>query len=437
MSRVLAIGWELPARAPGLRMEAANYRTWQLVESLRLDGHEVCLVAGRIGAEFPVGPLDTVVEHRLTYVPMRFSEPFWARGLQRTHDEFRPDCTLGITFAGALRATRLRTEQPRWFDIYGDHTAEMQAAAHLRESERGIATELHFFRQLLKVGDAFSVCSGAQRHALIGQLSMVGRLNAATFGYELVHVIQPGAAAIDEAPPPGALRGPVVDPRAKVILWVGGFNNWTDVDTLHRGLTLAMAAEPSLHFVAVGGQLPGCDAYTRFAGLVAASPFRDRFHLLGWQPVAAVPSYYVDADLAITLDAACYEAELGTRTRLLEMMQHGLPIVTTLACELSQIIETEGLGLTFAIGDWRAMGQHILALTTDDARRRTMGERARACAATTLCFANASAPLRRWVCTPRLAPDRCRDRSSRVYSLEHSTRAMVRQMIWAVAGLDK
>jgi len=38
-----------------------------------------------------------MVDKGLTYVPMRFSEPFWARRLQRVHDEFQPDCTLRIT----------------------------------------------------------------------------------------------------------------------------------------------------------------------------------------------------------------------------------------------------------------------------------------------------------------------------------------------------
>jgi hypothetical protein len=436
MSRVLAVGWELPERAPGLRMEAANYRTWQLVESLRLDGHAICLVAGRIGGDYPAGPLETVADGGLTYVPMRFSEPFWIRQLQRIHDEFRPDCIIGITFAGALRAGRLRTGMPRWFDIYGDHTAEMQAAAHLRRSDRGIATELRFLRQLLKTGDVFSACSAAQRHALIGQLSMVGRLNRATFGYECVHVIRPGAAA-GTALPVGALRGPVVDPAAKVILWAGGYNTWTDINTLYRGLEFAMDRDPGLHFVSVGGELLGCDAYAHFIELIEPSRHRSRFHLLGWQPVAAVPSYYVDADLAITLDANCYEAELGTRTRLLEMMQHGLPVVTTRACELSHLIEAEGLGMTFPIGDWQRMGQQILALTTDEARCRAMGERAREYASTTLAFDNTSAPLRRWACAPQLAPDRRRQSRSDVYSLEYSARATVRQMIWTVAGLDK
>jgi len=229
----------------------------------------------------------------------------------------------------------------------------------------------------------------------------------------------------------------VVDPAAKIVLWVGGYNTWTDIDTLYHGLAWAMEGDPRLHFVSVGGELPGCDIYARFHRLVEASAFRERFHLLGWQPVSTVPSYYSDADIGITLDANCYEAELGTRTRLVEMMQHGLPIVTTRACELSEIIEADRLGLTFPIGDWQGLGQEILTLAADEARRREMGERGREYALTELSFPNASAPLRRWVCEPRLAPDLQRRSRSQVYSWEHSARAAMREMIWAVVGLDK
>ena len=43
MSRVLVLGYELPALAEGA-VEARSYRTWQFVEPLVADGHHVCLI---------------------------------------------------------------------------------------------------------------------------------------------------------------------------------------------------------------------------------------------------------------------------------------------------------------------------------------------------------------------------------------------------------
>ena len=416
-------------------MEAANYRTWQLVQPLVDDGHTVLLAAGRIGPDFPVPPPAEQIG-TLHYKPIRFSRPGWMGRVQGIHDEFRPEAILGVMFTGALRASRVRTDAPRWYDIYGDQMAEMQAAAYRKGSNRGIATQLGFFDKVLKTGDVFSACGPSQRHALIGQLSMAGRLNAATFGVDLVNVIPPGALGIAQTPVRGLLRGQVVDPDSHIILWCGGYNSWTDVETLFAGLELALRGDPKLHFVSVGGELPFSGVYARFCEQVGGSSERDRFHLLGWQPVATIPGYYVDADIGLTLDTACYEAELGTRTRLVEMMQYGVPIVTTKACDLSRTIASEGLGLTFPIGDSTKMAREILLLSLNDEPRQSASARAREYAATTLSLGSSTTQLRDWVRQPQHAPDRAAPSDRRVFSWRHELRALARQAIWSIVGLD-
>jgi hypothetical protein len=437
MSRVLIVGWELPEYSPSARVEAANFRTAQVVGALRTKGHDILVVAGRIGGDFPAGALATEKRGHLTYIPVRFSRPGWMRRVQAIHDAFRPDCMVGVTFLGALRSTRIRSDAPLWADIYGDQMAEMQVAARPKRSDRGIATEISFFRDILRRGDAYSTCSAAQRFALIGQLSMVGRLNSATFGYEFVHVLPPSSALVADSGRSGVLRGTVVPSHSRVVLWCGGYNYWTDVETLYQGLELAMEIDPDLHFVSVGDAVSGCDSYARFCGMVRASSHSERYRLLGWQPSSVVPNYYRDADIAVTVDAACYEAELGTRTRLVEMMHYGLPPVTTLACELSYAIRDEGLGLTFPVGDWRALGRHIAKLSQHPEIRREMAERALNYAETTLSLENATSPLRQWVESPQVAPDRRQDARDQVYSRRHSSRTAARRLLWTVAGLDQ
>jgi glycosyltransferase involved in cell wall biosynthesis len=358
------------------------------------------------------------------------------RELQRIHDAFEPHCVIGVTFLGALRATRLRSSAPLWCDVYGDQMAEMQANAFLRHRDRGIMTQASFLRQILARGDVFSTCSGAQRHALLGQLATAGRLNRATFGYEFAHVL-PAAARSPSTNAKGLIRGAIVDPTAKVVLWCGGYNTWTDVDVLCRGLEIAMDADPRLHFVSVGGALPGCNSYARFQHLTASSRHAERFHLLGWLPAADVPRCYVDADIGVSLDAACYEAELGTRTRLAEMMAYGLPIVTTLACELSHTIQEQKLGLTFPAEDAPAFGRQLSTLSLDDTLRNELGGRARGYAMSSLSLERSTAPLTRWVNHPGTAPDRQPEMRSTFHAIEYAARAFVRQAVWSVAGLDQ
>ena len=54
------------------------------------------------------------------------------------------------------------------------------------------------------------------------------------------------------------------------MLWSGGYNLWTDVDTLFRGLEAAMARNPKVHFLSTGGAIDGTDtliATYRYDGL--------------------------------------------------------------------------------------------------------------------------------------------------------------------------
>lgn len=436
MSRLLVVGWELPEFTPDQRMEAANYRTWQLTEGLRKDGHEVCLVAGRIGSEFTETPPRCRSE-RLAYNPIQFNSPTWIRRLQTICEEFDPDGIVGVTVHGSLRATRVKSRAPLWLDIYGDPLAEMQAKAGQVRSDRGIVTGLRFFRQLLRVGDAYSTCSQPQRFALIGQLATEGRLNRATLGYNLVHVLPPGAGTMTDVTPHQPIHGKLVDPDKPVVLWCGGYNTWTDVDTLFRGLDYAMGKNPDLHFVSVGGAAAGSNAYDRFADLIERSPNAPRFHLLGWKPVSEVPGYYRDADMGVSLDASCYEAELGTRTRLVEMMQHGLPIVTSRACELSYQIEECGLGRTFSIGDWQSLGRHLHELSERKNECQAVAERSRRYVRAQFSIGATTEPLRRWAARPMRAPDRQTGHASQVYSWGHQARSFARGLLWSVAGLDR
>ncbi len=60
------------------------------------------------------------------------------------------------------------------------------------------------------------------------------------------------------------LRGRLASEGDFVVLWSGGYNTWTDVDTLFAGLIKAMKEEPRLRFVSIGGAIPGRDEQTLY-----------------------------------------------------------------------------------------------------------------------------------------------------------------------------
>jgi len=401
--RVLLLGYNPPQLLSGARIEAAHYRTWQFLEGLLAGDCRVLLYGGARGeaaadpALLPIAWRDQVVYS--AFVP---DDSTWRAVLQQTHDNFNPDCIVAVNFSHALYATTLRTDRPVWMDIYGDTLTIQQAAMYRAQSNRGLDTTIWFMNQVARAGDHYSVCSVPQKHMLVGQLSMAGRLDARTFGHDLVDVIEPGVAPTSGAQQltRSAAREELdQSPEAFVVLWCGGYNTWTDVDTLYQGLEQAMRADARVHFVSIGASTyeAADNQYERLLRLVDGSPYRERFDMRGWQPWETIPRYYAAADVGISIDALHYETIYGTRTRLLEMIGAGLPVLTSLGSELSYILQERGAALTFEPGDAQILGEHITGLVNMPNQHRALAEAATRLGQTELSFAATTGPLRRWI----------------------------------------
>jgi glycosyltransferase involved in cell wall biosynthesis len=446
MSKILLIGYHPPQLMGGAKIEAAHYRVWQFLQPLLDDGHEVCLCAGAAGEAQPHTPLPDNWRDKLTYRYISFGQSGWLPALQQAHDQFAPDCVVAVNFSHCLYATRLQSDAPLWMDIYGDMVTIMQAAAFRVQSDRGLATTVGFLRQILQRGDIFSGCGQPQRHMTVGQLTMSGRLNRDTFGYEFTRVILPGS------PPEAALLGGEngdgrawlaqfnLQPDNFVLLWCGGYNTWTDVETLFAGLERAMTADGRLHYLSVGASTyAGPDnVYDRFLNLIADSPHRDRFHMLGWRPWTEMAAFYRGSDVGLNIDALHYETLYGTRTRLVEMIAAGLPVITSLGAELSYLLQEAGAALTFQVGDADGLAQQILTLSQDSAYRERMATAAGRHAAHDLSFYETTAPLRAWVERPARAPDRRKHSfAEKRRQWEYQGRAMLRLLLWRLRGQDQ
>jgi len=444
MSKILLMGHKPPQLMGQAKIEASHYRTWQFLEPLLADGHQICLCANGTNSSHTALPKNWGKQLTCHVLPLN-RQMGWIRQAQKIHDSFQPDCIVAVNFDCCLSATRLRTDKPIWMDIYGDHLTIMQVARYRAGSDRGIPTGIKLFQPVLKRGDRYSACGTPQAHALVGELGMAGRLNSRTFGYQFTYVILPGAPPTNQSYEPAANRGGVlraqgVPPDSFVVLWCGGYNTWTDVETLFAGLEWAMQKNAKIHYVSVGAntyEAPD-NVYLRFLRMIEQSPYRDHFHMLGWRPWTEVSDYYCESDAGLNIDALHYETIYGTRTRLVEMLAAGLPVITSLGCELSDLISNFGAGLTFESGDSQGMGRQILRLANDKELHSKMAKTAFSYASHDLSFANTTAPVRTWVREPQLAPDNTHTGGrEKLHQLEYQARSIIRQVIWQVAGLDK
>jgi glycosyltransferase involved in cell wall biosynthesis len=443
MQRIFLLGYTPPIFQKGYKVEAAHYRTWQFLEPLIEDGLDVCLCIGLDGGVEKRLQIPGEWNNQLEYHKIPFGHRGWMKQLQKVYDQYNPDCIVATNFYPSLYATRIKTEKPLWLDIYGDMLTIIQASCYHSGSNRGLPTTIQFTKEILNKGDVFSVCGHQQGHMLVGELAMSGRLNYQTFGYSFVEVIGPGAAPLeinlDDRISRPLLSNEGILPQDFVVLWCGGYNTWTDVDTLFAGIEWAMERNPRVHFVSAGESTYNApdNVYARFLSMIEGSNNQNRYHMMGWRPWEEIPQYYVESDLGINIDALHYETKYGTRTRLLEMMAAGLPVLTSLGSELSYQLEKDGLALVFEIGDWQALGKNILQLSVSEALRGNLIDETLSYAQKELSFRATTAPLQEWLKNPRLAPDRTLKRQNQWQEVKHKGRAVIRQMMWKMTGVDK
>ena len=382
--------------APGLR-------TWQFCRPLLQDGHRLRLVTFGEAARGapPAG------SEGLSRVRLSAGDFLDGPRLRRVRDEFAPEAMITASSYQCTRAAASLgqdSELPLWIDLPGDLLAEAQLRAAAAGDERLVADYRSILLPALARGDRFSVVSARQRHCLVGQLGLAGRLGPATLGEELVELVPAGveppsepAGRLSSLPPAGSF----------VVFSSGGYNTWTDVPTLFQGLAEAMRRDPTIHFVSAGGAIAGHaeQPYQQLQQLVRGSPLRRRFHLLGWLRPGQLRALYARGQLGINLDRPCYEAELGSRNRVLDWLRHGLCCLSTTCSELTSRLADEGLIVGLAPGDPAALARRLLELSAARDELPEMGRRARLVVLQRYSLGRTTQPLRRWALAPCRAGD--------------------------------
>jgi len=184
----------------------------------------------------------------------------------------------------------------------------------------------------------------------------------------------------------------------ELVLWNGGIWNWLDAPTAIRAVAELAPRRPKLRLLFMGGAARGqAQRATEEARTLAAE-----LGLLGgavelndeWVPYEQRADWLLDADCAISTQREHLETRFAFRTRLLDCVWAGLPIVCTRGDELAERVERDGLGATVAPGDHVAAARAIEEVLD---RGREAHAPAFARAREELAWERAAAPLVRWV----------------------------------------
>jgi glycosyltransferase involved in cell wall biosynthesis len=420
-----------------LKVYGTGIRTWQFVKPLIEAGHNLCVCNYAIPSAYKdnfksvfnkdfrnfassknEGPGSAFAGFEYNILSSSDFEDIFL--LKDIYAGFEPDCIVGCSFYPSFIASKLAAyfenpamRKPFWADLFGHVMAEAQARAASDDDDGCLFHYWNSEYSIISTADIFSCVSNRQGYALAGELGAAGRLNKYSSGYEFAVTVPCGMPSEEFIHTKNVIRGKNgVKDDDFIVLWTGGYNTWTDVDTLFEGLENAMKANPSVKFVSTGAEIPEQDlkTYPRFLSMIEKSPYRDNFIMKGWIDGQDVPNYYFEADVGINIDKDIYEVKLGSKNRILDWMRAGLAVLSSNVCELTDILQSQSIGYTFRPGDAADLARMILKLAKGRQMLKETAARAKKYGLLHFSFDATAAPLLEWVKCPSFAPDYKKER---------------------------
>jgi GT2 family glycosyltransferase len=211
----------------------------------------------------------------------------------------------------------------------------------------------------LKRGDFFLCASDRQRYFWLGHLAGLGRLTPSLYDADptsrsLLSVVPFG---LPSKPPehtgPGLRASlPAIGQHDRVVLWAGGVYSWFDPLTLIRAMAELGQSHPDARLVFLGmrhpnPEVPVMDIAVRTRALADQLGLTGRqvFFNEGWVPYQQRQNWLLDADCGVTTHFEHVETTFAFRTRVLDYLWAGLPIVTTDGDSFADLVRREGLGV--------------------------------------------------------------------------------------------
>jgi glycosyltransferase involved in cell wall biosynthesis len=280
-----------------------------------------------------------------------------------------------------------------------------------------VGHSLDVMNEQLRRGDFFLCASPRQRDLWIGHLTAVGRVNEVTYEHtrdlgELIAVVPFGT---DDTPPQRTGRGvrgvvPGIGTDDELVFWGGGIYDWYDPLTLVHAIARLRGGRPRLRLFFAGVRHPN-PAVGETSMAVATRALSDRLGLTGthvffheWIEYSERANYLLDADLAVSTHFDHVETQYSFRTRVLDYLWAGLPVVTTAGDSLADAVVSGNAGVAVPPEDVDALAVAIDRMLGDQAARKAAGAASRVLGAT-YRWPLVLAPIVEFCAQPRRSPD--------------------------------
>ncbi len=400
-SRVLIVSPE----APGENMSGPAMRYWNLAEALAASLPVTLAAPGTpalTSTKFEVRGYQAITGAELPQYAAQ-ADVLLSSGFVLHH----------FPFLGAI-------SQPVVIDLYDPFVFEnlqVHAAKPLPEQLAQHRISLAALQSSLRRGDFFVCASDTQRDFWLGMLAATGRINPQTMANdaalrELIDLVPFGVPDVPPSPRQAFIKGVYQGIAADdlVVYWGGGIWEWFDPLTAIRAMAEVAARQPRAKLFFAGVRHPNPDV-PRMRIVETAQQLSAQLGLTGkvvffndWVPYAARADCLLEADVGLSLHFDNIETHFAYRTRLLDYIWAGLPMVVTRGDVLGTLAEKHGLAATVAPGDVAGTSAALLYWLEQAGQRGEIRQRSQALA-DELRWSRVVQPLLAFCQNPRRAAD--------------------------------
>jgi glycosyltransferase involved in cell wall biosynthesis len=363
MTRVLVITGDPLAAA----MAGPAIRAWNMAVGLYGAGHEVRLVS------------TTRAEHPGPPFPTFHVGPGDERGIE-AHERWA-EVVIFQGYATTQFRTIARTNRMLIADAYDPmHLEMLEQGRELPPATWAlrVSTARDALNDQLRRADLILCASERQRLFYLGQLAGLGRLSPTTYAEDpdlhgLLAVVPFG---LDPQPPVadagGGMRGvvPGIDADSRVLIWGGGLYSWFDPLTLIRAVATARESVPNIRLFFLGTRHPGVDEMgivRQAVDLAIELGVEGREVVFNdtWVPYDRRGAYLAEADAGVSTHHVHVETTFSFRTRILDYLWAGLPMVVTEGDGFAELVEAEQWGLVVPANDLDALADALARVLAD------------------------------------------------------------------------
>jgi len=342
----------------GPRIGGSAIRVLGLARALAARGHSPTIATARIEDGHPAQPFPI--------------QQFEIARPRQTLASLLENADLAVLpLHGLARLPFLRRARiPLVFDIYDPVLFELMETA-----PGEMHGHIQLLNQLFRRGDFFICASERQRDFWLDALTTNGRVNAsATADPELRGLIDVVPFGIDPTSPPSPTIDrsflnaavPLLARAEKIIVWPGGIWDWTDPQILMSAMRILAPRAPGIHLLVFAGRHP-TDGHVETSAARETRDLANEFQLEGcsvhfiddYVPYEERGRYLVECDAAVSTHRANLESRFAYRTRLLDCIWAGLPIVCTEGDVIADIVARNGLGIVIPPGDAEVLASAI------------------------------------------------------------------------------